>query len=82
MNTSRLSKLVILLLAWMSVGSNGVPLEGGQIMTVGMDSKSKLHKRRANNRNDVETKVPWHLNRIDQRHLPLDNSYVPFGNGD
>ena len=81
MNASRLSKLVTLLLVWMSVGSNGVPLEGGQIMGVGMDSGSKLHKRRANNKKEVENKVPWHLDRIDQQHLPLDNSYVPLGNG-
>jgi hypothetical protein len=25
--------------------------------------------------------VQWHLDRTDQRYLPLDNSYNPFGNG-
>ena len=28
-----------------------------------------------------EQKVPYHLDRIDQRHLPLDGTYHPDGNG-
>ena len=79
MNVSRPSKLVILLLAWMSVCTIAVPIEDGQ-MSVGMKTSRELHKRRAN-KNDVENKMPWHLDRIDQRQLPLDNTYVPSGNG-
>ena len=79
MNISRPSKLFILLLAWMSVSTIAVPIEGGQV-TVGMKTGRELHKRRAN-KNSVENKVPWHLDRIDQRHLPLDSSYTPSGNG-
>ena len=28
------------------------------------------------------TSVPWHLDRLDQRSLPLDSSYQPIGNGE
>ena len=80
MNVSSPSKLVILLLAWISVSSTfAVPIEGGQ-MTVGMRTGRELHKRRAN-KSGVENKVPWHLDRIDQRQLPLDSTYTPSGNG-
>ena len=56
-----------------------VSMEDDQ-MTVGMRTGRELHKRRAN-KNDVENKVPWHLDRIDQRQLPLDSIYTPSGNG-
>ena len=30
---------------------------------------------------DFSSPVPWHLDRLDQRNLPLDQSYQPIGAG-
>ena len=80
MSSSRLGKLVLLFLAYvLSMGADALPVRGGSWMTVPVQAYSRLHKRQA--KNDAENKVPWHLDRIDQRELPLDNTYVPSGHG-
>ena len=63
----------------LSVGVNAVPVGGNNWLTVPVQAYGRLHKRQA--KNDAENKVPWHLDRIDQRELPLDNTFVPSGHG-
>ena len=79
MSISRLGRFVLLFLACVSVDHNAAMAGDSSWMTVPVQAYSKLHKRQA--KNDAEKKIPWHLDRIDQRELPLDSTYAPSGHG-
>lgn len=72
-------KFGLLILLALAV-SNAAILHGGDIMMV-VDGDG-IHDRESRSSNsEEELKIPWNLDRIDQREPELDGKYESFASG-
>ena len=72
-------KFGLLILLALAV-ANAATLQGGNIMMV-VDGDG-IHERESRSSNsEKELRIPWNLDRIDQREPELDGKYESFASG-
>ena len=63
-----------------SVIANAAPVQDDLVIAAVVDDTDGAYDRETRSTNSTG-RIPWHLDRIDQREPHLDGKYNPFANG-